>query len=135
VSDPRHFREGDRAVRQATDVQAPTVELDVGLRGLEEMRGDLPRPVLHALGRQQDRGATHAGAAAAAGAEADGDDPGVAVKHGHVVGGDAERVGDDLGEGGLAALAVGRGPGEHGDAARGLHAHRAVLVAGHGHHA
>src|SRR5262249_5719365 len=92
--------------------------------GLQHLGRDAPALVAHHRGGLYERAAAQRGAAAAEGAEALGAAACVAVDHGHVLGRDAERVGHDLRERRLVALAVRAraGDGRHASGALDLHA-------------
>ena len=116
----------------ALDLELAVGPLEVVLGHLELVGGQHPGLLPHPLGRLLDGHAPDRQAAAAVGVQPPGRHRGVAVQHLDVVGGDAEGVGHDLGEGGVVALAVGGGPADHGDLAGGVAADRGPLPAAAG---
>ena len=100
---------------------------DVPRRRLEHVGRHLAGLLPHLARGPQDGGAADGEAPAPAGAIAHGRVGGVAVAHDDLVEGDAEVVGDDLGEGRLVALAVGGRACERGDRPARLHAHGGAL--------
>ena len=100
----------------AGDLQLAVLDDDVGLRRLEQVGGDLLGLGLDLVERLDDRRHADRGARAV-GAHAELHLVGVAMDDRDVVDADAEAVVDDLGEGGLVALAVGVGAGQDLDRA------------------
>ena len=103
------------------------VVLDVALRRLHQVRGDLLALGDDLVQRLHDRGAADGDRARAVGAHAEQDLRGVAVHDVDVLDRQAEAVGDHLRERGLVALAVRVRAGEHRHAAGRVHAHFARL--------
>jgi hypothetical protein len=103
-------------------------ELDVGGRCLQQVRGDLLALLLDLVERHEDGGAAHGGGAAAVGAHAEGDGPGIAVDDLDVIHGHAQFARHELREGRFMALAVRVRARVHRHLARGMHAHRPRLV-------
>src|SRR3989441_13327624 len=90
-------------------------------------RSDLPPLVLDLLQAPEDRAAADARRAAAVGAHAERDLRGVAVDDLHLLHGEPQLVGHQLGERRLVPLAVGVGAREHGHRAGGMDADLARL--------
>ena len=90
---------------------------------IEQARADLLDLVLQLLQRHAQRGASGGHVAAAVGAVAVRCHVRIGVNHAHVLHLHAQLIRRDLREGRLAALPVGRGPGEHRHHARGLDLH------------
>ncbi len=128
----RHVRrQRDLAERLAAvgarDRELAVLELDVGVRGLEQVRGDLLALGDDLVERLDDRRAADRERARAVGAHAERNAAGVAVHDVDVVDRDAEPRRDDLRERRLVALAVAVRAGEDRDAAGRVHAHLARL--------
>src|SRR5919108_780404 len=94
------------------------------------MRGEAPGFFKHTLDSDSQGAAPHYGAAASEGTDALLHCQGVSVSNRHVIHGDAQLLGGDLGEYGLMPLPVGTRAGEHGDLSGALHPNRAALEAG-----
>src|SRR5262249_60428135 len=94
---------------------------------LEKPRGDAAALLTHLHRHALKRAPPEGDAAAAEGAEALGPRARVAVDHLHVVGGDAEMVGHDLGEGRFVPLPVRARARDGGDLAGALHLDAAAL--------
>ena len=128
----RHVRgERDLAERLAAvgagDGELAVLELDVGLRRLEQVRGDLLALGDDLVERLDDRRAADRERARAVGAHAEQHAAGVAVHDVDVLDRNAEARRDDLRERRLVALAVAVRAGEHRHAAGRMHAHLAGL--------
>src|SRR5690242_8533989 len=117
-----HLLHGDGARGDAFDLELVVSPLDVVLAGLQEVRGELLRLVADLAGGDSGGGAGGGRAAAGVGAEAVGGGVGVAVLDGDVLDGQAQLFGDDLGEGGLVALALGLHADAHDGRAGGVDA-------------
>ena len=93
-------RAGDIGERQraigAGDRKDALLEIDVGLGGFEQMRGDRLRLIDDPLGREIDRRAAQGRRARATAALADRDLLGIALDVMHLVGTEAEPVADEL---------------------------------------
>ena len=123
--------ERDRTERHglvgARDREHAVLELDVGIGGLEQMRGDLLALVHHLVQRLDDGGAANRERARAVGAHAEQHAAGVAVHHVHVIDRYAQARGDHLRERRLMPLAMAVRAGEHRHLAGGVHANFARL--------
>src|SRR5256885_2594159 len=131
VREVRHQRdvaEALGAIGRALDEELPALVGDVLLLGLEEVRGDLARLLLHFLRAEVDGGAADRSAAGAVAAHAEGHLAGVAMHDLDVVHGELQFVGGDLREGRLVPLAVRVRAGEDGDLAGRVHADVGALV-------
>ena len=115
------------AVGGAANEEVTIFVLDVRFGGLQQVGGQGDCLGLDLAGAQGQRAAADHRGAAAVGAPAHGRGVGVAVDNLHVVHGDAQLIGHNLGEGGLLALAVGRRANEDVDLAGGVEAHRGAL--------
>ena len=126
VGGERDFPERLAAIR-AGHGELAVLELDVGFRGLEQVRGDLLALVDDLVERLDDRGAADRQRARAVRAHAEQDTARVAVNDVDVLDRHAEPRGDHLRERRLVALSMAVRAREHRDAARRMHAHLARL--------
>ena len=130
VGHQHHLAEGLGAVGRAFDRELAARVLDVGLVGLQQVRGDLLALLDQLLRALQDRRAADRQRAAAVGAQAELDQSRIAMDDLHILEGHAQLVRDDLSEGGLVALALALDPvraGENRHFAGGMHPHDARL--------
>ena len=109
-------------------VHCAVLQLEIGLRHLHHLGGDLPDLGSALDGSQMRRVAGVDRRARGERAHAERDASRVARDHRHVVDLDAELICDDLGERGLVALALRRGARRQRDLAGGGDAHRRTLV-------
>ena len=89
-------------------------------RRFQQVGGDLPRLVPDPAGGHRRGGTGRGRAAAGVGTQPVGRGIGIAFLHQDVIHGDAQLVGDDLGEGGLVALALVANAGAHQHLAGGM---------------
>ena len=116
IGPPGDLGEAERHVA-AGDAEDAVLEHDVGRVAVEHVRGDPLHLGDDLAGRAQERAAADGERARAVGADAVGDPRRVAMDDLDLGRVEAGLVGDELGEGGLVALAVGVAAGEHRDAA------------------
>ena len=121
------FLDGLAVVGSAANKEIAVFVLDIRLGGLQQVGGQGDCLVLDLAGAEGQRAAADHGGAAAVGAPAHGRGVGVAVDNFHVVHGNPQFIGHNLGEGGFLALAVGGGADEDVDLAGGVEAHRGAL--------
>ena len=122
-------RNADRlALVGARDREGAVGELDVGLRGLEQMGGDLLGFCDGLVAGHDDGRAADRQRAGAVGAVAPLHLAGIAVHYVNVFDRDTEPVGDQLREGGLVALALGLRARQDRDGARGAEADLGAFV-------
>ena len=120
VGGERDLGDGLAAVGRALHEEAAVLPLQVVLAGLQEVRRDLLRLVPDLAGGHGRRCPGHRRGAAGVGAQAVGRRVGVAFLDGDVGDRDAQLLGDDLGEGGHVALALGLDAQAGDDRARGM---------------
>ena len=106
VRDLRDLRERHALCRRAAHTCPAGAELDVGGRGLQEVRGDGDDAVTKHRRGLGDRAGQHRAAAAAAGARAERRDGGVALNGGDVPDVDAQGIGGELHDRRLEAVAA-----------------------------
>ena len=121
----------DHSLRHALHVKAAAHGLQIFRARLEELRREPLSLLPHGDRGLGERAAAEARAAAAERPDRLGRAQRVAVPDDHVLVGDAEMIGDDLGERRLVALAVRARSRDRGDLAGPLHAHDAALPAEH----
>ena len=122
VGGERHLPERHLLVG-ARHLELAVLEHDVGVGRFHQVRRDLLALRDHLVDRLHDRGAAHCERAAAVGAHAERDAPGVAVHDLDVADRDAEPARHHLRESGLVALPVAVRAGEHRHRAGGMHPH------------
>ena len=127
VRSQRDFAERLAAIG-AGDGELAVLELDVGFRRLEQMRGDLLAFGDDLVQCLDDRGASDRQRTRAVGAHAEGNAPGIAVHDLDILDRDSQPARNDLRERRFVTLAVAVRAGEHGDSAGGIHAHLARFV-------
>ncbi|MCY1306023.1 hypothetical protein D9M70_558550 [compost metagenome] len=117
-----HLEPGHRLVG-AGNLQFAVLNHDVAFVRFHQMRGDLLCLGLHLVERLDDRRHADRAGARAVGAHAHLHLVGIAMHDVDAVNRNAEAVGDELGKGGLVALAVAVRAGQHLDGADSVDAH------------
>ena len=117
MCDGGDFSERDGAVRVRPVDSAVVSQGHILSGAVQEGRSDDKQLLAGFDGDCVDGGCADGDASAGAGAVAGGDEGGITVDDVHICGGEGELIGDELGDDGLGALAVGRDAGEYGDAA------------------
>ena len=127
VSHSGHLLDRLHLIRRALDGELAVLVFHIRFGRFQQVSSQKPGLLFDLAGRQHHCSRAHCGGPAAVGAPAHRCVAGVAVDDGHVVYIDAQFVGDNLGEGGLLSLSVGRSSGVNVHLAGGMEAHYGAL--------